>query len=245
MEKIKRTDSIRDDLNEVFRAVNEIIENLVKLNFPNRGSIDVARLGSGDKKFWEDYEAALRKGDLTHETLAPPIPNSPGDVGWSKVDPPRIDVITDDPEDPRLKTGQHETGMNDVYLVLPAEERQKGFVRPFRNKYVHVGKHLPGEPRPLTGEELTRYRGMGYVAFIPNPNEGESIAGHFLIESDLKTRKGEYYGGCGVETIMGDALSETYARNPQFYGKTYCCGCRLHLPVSEFRWTMDDTIVGS
>ena len=30
---------------------------------------------------------------------------------------------------------------------------------------------------------------------------------------------------------MGDALSETYARNPKFYGATYCVFCRMHRPV--------------
>lgn len=49
-------------------------------------------------------------------------------------------------------------------------------------------------------------------------------------------------GGCGVETRMGIALSETYARQPSFYGATYCVGCRTHRPVGEngeFFWTRD------
>jgi len=44
---------------------------------------------------------------------------------------------------------------------------------------------------------------------------------------------------CGVVTRMGLALCETYARNPSFYGATYCCGCRMHRPVGaagEFTW---------
>ena len=47
-------------------------------------------------------------------------------------------------------------------------------------------------------------------------------------------------GGCGAETRMGIALSETYACNPNFYGATYCVGCRMHRPVGErgeFYWT--------
>jgi hypothetical protein len=35
---------------------------------------------------------------------------------------------------------------------------------------------------------------------------------------------------------MGRALSETYARDPKFYGATYCCHCRMHKPVGEFTW---------
>lgn len=45
---------------------------------------------------------------------------------------------------------------------------------------------------------------------------------------------------CGSVTTMGGAIAETYARNPKFYGATYCCHCRMHLPVSEFRWVETD-----
>jgi hypothetical protein len=47
-------------------------------------------------------------------------------------------------------------------------------------------------------------------------------------------------GGCGVETRMGLALSETYARDPGFYWSTYCVGCRMHKRVGadgEFYWS--------
>lgn len=51
--------------------------------------------------------------------------------------------------------------------------------------------------------------------------------------------------GCGTKTIMGLALCETYARNPFFYSGTYCCGCRTHHPVGQFRWDEDGAVVGS
>lgn len=44
---------------------------------------------------------------------------------------------------------------------------------------------------------------------------------------------------CGSVTTMGQALAETYARDPAFYGATYCCRCRMHRPVGahgEFTW---------
>jgi len=50
---------------------------------------------------------------------------------------------------------------------------------------------------------------------------------------------------CGTVTTMGRALSETYARDPSFYGATFCCGCNRHLPVQEFTWTTDGQRVGS
>ena len=49
---------------------------------------------------------------------------------------------------------------------------------------------------------------------------------------------------CGVATSMGQAIAETYSRQPSFYGSTYCMGCRMHLPVGEFRWN-DGSVVGS
>lgn len=52
---------------------------------------------------------------------------------------------------------------------------------------------------------------------------------------------------CGTVTTMGRKLSETYARDPKFYGATFCCACNVHLPVGpdgEFDW-LDGTKVGS
>lgn len=51
--------------------------------------------------------------------------------------------------------------------------------------------------------------------------------------------------GCGALTTMAGPLAETYARQPGFYGATYCCGCRMHRPMGEFRWDADGTVVGS
>jgi hypothetical protein len=53
---------------------------------------------------------------------------------------------------------------------------------------------------------------------------------------------------CGVVTMMGTALAETYARDPKFYGGTYCVGCRAHYPVGaggEFVWDGTATKVGT
>jgi hypothetical protein len=50
---------------------------------------------------------------------------------------------------------------------------------------------------------------------------------------------------CGVVTTMSLPLAETYAARPDFYGATYCAGCKMHLPVAEFDWDVDGTRVGS
>lgn len=52
---------------------------------------------------------------------------------------------------------------------------------------------------------------------------------------------------CGSSTTMGVAIAETYARQPLFYGATYCVSCRMHRPVGEdgeFVWP-DGSKVGT
>ena len=75
----------------------------------------------------------------------------------------------------------------------------------------------------------------------------------YLVLSDEERAKGfvrplrrsYIHDTCGVQTHMGLALCETYARDPKFYGATYCCGCSKHLPVAEFKWAEDGQVVGS
>lgn len=50
---------------------------------------------------------------------------------------------------------------------------------------------------------------------------------------------------CGTETTMALSIAETYARDPNFYGATYCCFCKKHLPVGEFIWKGTNEKVGS
>lgn len=58
-------------------------------------------------------------------------------------------------------------------------------------------------------------------------------------------RRSYVHDTCGVETKMGLPLCETYARNPKFYGATYCVGCKKHFAVGQFKWSEDSQIVGS
>ncbi|CAN7240078.1 hypothetical protein LJR045_000963 [Microbacterium sp. LjRoot45] len=50
---------------------------------------------------------------------------------------------------------------------------------------------------------------------------------------------------CGALTTMALAIAETYARDPRFYGSTYCVHCRMHRPVAEFTWDGTTEAVGS
>lgn len=56
---------------------------------------------------------------------------------------------------------------------------------------------------------------------------------------------------CGAVTTMGLALCETYARDPAFYGGTFCSGCGSHFRIRDadgnpaFLWSEDAEPVGS
>jgi hypothetical protein len=53
---------------------------------------------------------------------------------------------------------------------------------------------------------------------------------------------------CGAVTTMGLAIAETYARDPHFYGGTYCTRCGNHFPVGEygeFTWDGTTDLVGT
>jgi hypothetical protein len=75
----------------------------------------------------------------------------------------------------------------------------------------------------------------------------------YLVLSDEERAKGfvrpvrtsYVHVACGTSTTMARAIAETYARDPYFYGSTWCCHCRSHLPVAEFRWEGTTEVVGS
>jgi hypothetical protein len=152
--------------------------------------------------------------------------------------------LTTDKNDPRLGHGVNDEPVpqNEAYLVLSEEERSKGFVRPLRTTYQHVGAQGPQYPlRSLTVDEKIRYQDYGYYAFEQYPEDPDSsVVGRFWTEKDLR----EFGVACFTYTTMAKDIAETYAREPTFYGATYCARCMMHKPVAEFVWE-DGTRVGS
>jgi hypothetical protein len=105
---------------------------------------------------------------------------------------PKTTLTDGSPVTPDHREIDPRTGMQKAYMVLSAEERGKGFVRPVRRSYRHLK--------------------------------------------------------CSGVTTMGQALAETYARDPYFYSGTFCAHCGKHFPVGEdgeFVWEGTDEKVGS
>lgn len=152
-------------------------------------------------------------------------------------------ATTTDPKDSRLGHGvdTKSTEQNAVYLVLSDEERAKGFIRPLRRSYKHVGQRTKYPLRDLTDEEKTCHDRYGYVKYETYPESESPKLGKFWTQAQLD----QLGNGCGVVTTMSQPIAETYARDPYFYGATYCTGCQKHLPVDEFVWIDDGETVGS
>jgi hypothetical protein len=150
-------------------------------------------------------------------------------------------TLVTDPE--KVDTTDRGDGQQASYLVLSEEERAKGLVRPVRLSYIHSGIAGPQHAlRDLTDEERERYVDEGYTKYETYP-EGSSAVGRLWTQKDLDS----VGKGCGARTTMAPAIAETYARNPAFYGGTFCVGCAKHLPVGadgEFVWE-DGTRVGT
>jgi hypothetical protein len=61
-------------------------------------------------------------------------------------------------------------------------------------------------------------------------------------------RRSYRHATCGSVTTMGQALAETYAAKPDFYGATFCVQCGGHYPVGEhgeFTWDGTTEKVGT
>lgn len=75
----------------------------------------------------------------------------------------------------------------------------------------------------------------------------------YLVLSDEELAKGfvrpvrrtYIHQRCGSVTTMGTRLAETYARDPAFYGSTFCVHCGDHYLVGmngEFVWENGDKV---
>lgn len=156
---------------------------------------------------------------------------------------PKTTLTDGSPVTPDHREIDPRTGQQKAYVVLSEDERAKGFVRPVRRSYRHVGPPAPSGLRDLTADEHERYDQFGYAKFEEYGPDRSPITGKFWTQADL-----DRLGKCGVVTTMGQALAETYARDPSFYSSTFCCRCGTHFPVGEsgeFVWDGTQERVGT
>lgn len=95
----------------------------------------------------------------------------------------------------------------------------------------------PNDPRLSRGvDRAPRHQAEAYLVL----SEAERARGFVR-----PVRQSYVHDACGAETRMALEIAETYARDPGFYGATYCVHCHMHLPVAEFRWSDGGGRVGS
>ena len=151
--------------------------------------------------------------------------------------------LTTDKNHPGVNKPKGDNQQNETYLILSEEERAKGFIRPYRNRYVHVGRnvksHWKSIHRMLDEEEQKEYPKKKFVAVMTvlTNEDGSFKGGSYITQVELDAwNNGERIGGCGGKTLMAREISETYARDPNFYGATWCMNCGKHIDVNEFIW---------
>ena len=94
--------------------------------------------------------------------------------------------LTTDKNNPDLSKGEVNeiTKQNKVYLVLSDEEKAKGFIRPVRNSYVHVGRYYEHEPVLL--KEPKEFKDIVYVATIPSlVKDGKVIGSAYITQKEF------------------------------------------------------------
>lgn len=188
----------------------------------------------GPKHEGPDPVALKRILDAAAEKIAESKERNCGPIVENNVPPVDRSKVCTTSGEPAAKVRAEQTeatGQHKSYIVLCEDERKKGFVRPYRDAYKHVGLRVCGKQRPP----------------VRHPDDPGLLVCHMAPghEGDCFDVTGPEPKGCGTVTTMGRALSETYARDPKFYGSTFCCHCNRHLPVNEFVWTSDGKEVGS
>lgn len=155
--------------------------------------------------------------------------------------------ITSDPKHPGINKPKGEGEQNEAYLVLSEGERKKGFTRPLYSSYTHVGRKFE---EVVLKDEPEEFEGKIYVAVasILKNEDGTPKGGRLLTQKEYdEWKKTGNIGGCGVSTVINSReIIETYARDPKFYGATWCMGCKRHIQNSEFIWDKSNELrVGS
>ena len=107
------------------------------------------------------------------------------------------------PED-QSHTALKPNGQQQDYIVLSAEERAKGFVRPVRRSYQHVGIPAPKHPlRDLSAEQS--HLADEFAKFEEYPKGERRSTGRYWTQAEIDSID----KGCGTITTMSQAIAET------------------------------------
>lgn len=90
---------------------------------------------------------------------------------------------------------------------------------------------------PLSGEKPTSPHGATPTEEVLPDGQKKD---HWVLPSEQRAlgfvrpvRRSYIHSKCRVKTSMPLAIAETYARQPDYYGRTFCCGCGNYFPVGE------------
>jgi hypothetical protein len=125
---------------------------------------------------------------------------------------------------------------------------------------INFSEEYPVDLKPTGGRRVTlsgQPADPTYAGGAPQPINPESgqhkdywvLAPEELAKGFVRPVRTSYkHLNCGTVTTMGFTIAETYARDPKFYGATFCCTCGDHFPVGEdgqFIWLDDGSKVGT
>lgn len=154
--------------------------------------------------------------------------------------PPKTAKSISAPTDEKLPDGQ----LKD-HWILSDEERAKGFVRPVRTSYIHIGKEICAKVLPNVSGAEVLLGGLREVCVMEPGHKGECIQFRKMTQYEhAVAEESHILGGCGRITTMGQKIAETYAAEPEFYGSTFCANCHGYFPVGkfgEFKWVDEKT----
>lgn len=237
-------------LQQILNILTRVDERLAALEQQNRTD---GRLGPLPESFQDDI---TRSGEQLAEKVKELLALEDTRPGFKEAYEGKREPVTDSkgqvmcttdgrPVDEARASQTNDTGQHASYVVLCEEERRKGFVRPYREGYQHVGRSSCGKIREYIGPSARG--GEVKICDDEHGHAGECWNVTMVVSQpeQAEIERSHKHPGCGTVTTMGRALSETYARDPKFYGATFCCGCNKHLPVAEFIWTADGQRVGS
>lgn len=134
-------------------------------------------------------------------------------------------MLTTNKDDTELGHGYDDSPVeqNKKYLILSDEERSKGFIRPVRYSYVHIGKKvdLKGgtiEPRTDECNKHNEKFNTKYVAFIKYPESESPVVGRYIEQKELDNIN-KHIGGCGTGIFYDQSIGRGIRKSKRIFNE--------------------------